>query len=140
MAGETDSQLVSSTYLDNHAMELYQGRLEKSPGAIALRMRWYGSGTPETVFVERKTHRESWAGEVSVKERFVIPERQVKSLIAGTFDIDAEVERMRKQGKSEASISEWLSLATEVVQAINSKQLFPTLVSPTVLFTLISSY
>lgn len=128
VAGETDSQLVSSTYLDNHAMELYQGRLEKSPGAIALRMRWYGTGTPETVFVERKTHRESWAGEVSVKERFVIPERQVKSLIAGTFDIDAEVERMRKQGKSEASITEWLDLATEVVQAINSKQLFPTLV------------
>ena len=44
VAGETDSQLVNSTYLDNHAMELYQGRLEKSPGAIALRMRWYGTG------------------------------------------------------------------------------------------------
>ena len=40
MAGETDSQLVNSVYMDNHAMELYQGRLEKSPGAIALRMRW----------------------------------------------------------------------------------------------------
>ena len=39
------------------------------------------AGTPETVFVERKTHRESWAGEVSVKERFVIPEKQVQSLI-----------------------------------------------------------
>ena len=39
------------------------------------------TGTPETVFVERKTHRESWAGEVSVKERFVIPEKQVQSLI-----------------------------------------------------------
>ncbi len=40
VAGETDSQLVNSVYLDNTAMELYQGRLEKSPGAIALRMRW----------------------------------------------------------------------------------------------------
>lgn len=47
--------------------------------------------------------------------------------VAGTFDLDAEVERMRKKGKSEESIKEWLSLATEVVQAINSKQLFPTM-------------
>ena len=55
-------------------MELYHGRLQKSPGAIALRFRWYGTGTPEIVFVERKTHRESWCGEVSVKERFVVKE------------------------------------------------------------------
>lgn len=32
-----------------------------------MRFRWYGTGTPETVFVERKTHREAWAMEVSVK-------------------------------------------------------------------------
>lgn len=81
MAGETDSQLVNSVYMDNTQMELYQGRLEKSPGAIALRMRWYGTGEPELVFVERKTHRESWAGEVSVKERFIIQEKQVPSLM-----------------------------------------------------------
>ena len=41
-------------------MELYHGRLDKKPGAIAVRMRWYGDGEPRTVFVERKTHRESW--------------------------------------------------------------------------------
>lgn len=28
-------------------MELYNGRLDKTPGAIALRHRWYGTGTPE---------------------------------------------------------------------------------------------
>jgi SPX domain protein involved in polyphosphate accumulation len=86
MQGETDSQLVNSTYVDNAAMELYHGRLDKSPGAIALRMRWYGTGTPETVFVERKTHREAWTGDVSVKERFIIKEDQVNSLMAGKFD------------------------------------------------------
>ena len=39
MEGETDSQLVNSVYLDNRAMELYHGRLDKTPGAIALRFR-----------------------------------------------------------------------------------------------------
>lgn len=71
-SGETDSQFTNSVYLDNDQLELYHGRLDKSPGAIALRMRWYGPGDPTTVFVERKTHNDKWTGEVSVKERFVV--------------------------------------------------------------------
>lgn len=67
--GETDSQLTNSVYLDNSQLELYHGRLDKSPGAIAVRLRWYGNGDPETVFVERKTHRDAWTGDISVKER-----------------------------------------------------------------------
>jgi len=81
MGGETDSQLVNSVYIDNYAMELYHGRLDKTPGAIALRFRWYGTGTPDVVFVERKTHREKWAQEISVKERFVVQEPQVLPLL-----------------------------------------------------------
>jgi SPX domain protein involved in polyphosphate accumulation len=127
MAGESDSQLVNSVYLDNTSMELYHGRLDKTPGAIALRFRWYGTGTPDVVFVERKTHRESWMGEVSVKERFTVKENQVTSLLNGTFDVDAEVQRLQQKGKSEEAIREWFELATEVIQAINSKQLVPTM-------------
>jgi SPX domain protein involved in polyphosphate accumulation len=97
------------------------------------------------VFVERKTHRESWAGEVSVKERFIIPESKVPSLMSGTFDLQAEVKRLRyvciyvyvcrciyiyiyrDKGKSENDIKEWYNLSSEVAQAINSKQLVPTM-------------
>lgn len=127
MAGETDSQLINSVYLDNYSMELYRGRLAKSPGAIALRFRWYGTGTPDTIFVERKTHRDSWTGEVSVKERFIIKENQVLDLLQGKFDLEAEMQRLRKKGKSEEDIKAWHLLASEVVQAINSKQLIPTM-------------
>lgn len=70
--GETDSQFTNSVYLDNDTLELYHGRLDKTPGAIALRLRWYGVGDPKLVFVERKTHNDKWTGEVSVKERFVV--------------------------------------------------------------------
>lgn len=70
--GESDSQLTNSVYLDNDQLELYHNRLDKTPGAIALRLRWYGSGEPSVVFVERKTHRDKWTGETSVKERFVV--------------------------------------------------------------------
>jgi SPX domain protein involved in polyphosphate accumulation len=68
----SDSQFTNSVYLDNDQLELYHGRLDKTPGAIALRLRWYGSEDPDTVFVERKTHSEKWAGEMSVKERFMV--------------------------------------------------------------------
>ena len=70
--GESDSQFTNSVYLDNDPLELYHGRLDKTPGAIALRLRWYGPEDPTTVFVERKTHNEKWTGEVSVKERFTV--------------------------------------------------------------------
>jgi uncharacterized membrane protein YidH (DUF202 family) len=125
--GETDSQLVNSVYLDNYAMELYKGRLEKSAGAIALRFRWYGSGKPDAIYVERKTHRDSWTGEVSVKERFIIKEDQVLDLLQGRFPLEQEISRLRKKGKSEEDVREYRKLATEVIQVINSKQLVPTM-------------
>ena len=34
-----DSQLINSVYMDNTSMELYHGRLDKRPNAIALRIR-----------------------------------------------------------------------------------------------------
>lgn len=80
-----DAQLVNSVYLDNVHCELYHGRLDKRPDAIAVRLRWYGAGDPSIVFVERKTHREGWKGETSVKERFVLKERNVLPFLNGQY-------------------------------------------------------
>ena len=33
---------ITSIYLDNEDLELYLGRLEKTEGAEAIRLRWYG--------------------------------------------------------------------------------------------------
>lgn len=41
MSTTSDAQLVNSVYLDNSQLELYHGRLDKTPGAIAIRLRWY---------------------------------------------------------------------------------------------------
>ncbi len=129
-AGEVlsvDSQLVNSVYLDNYAMELYHGRLDKSAGAIALRFRWYGTGNPRKVFIERKTHREAWTGDISVKERFMVDEEQVLPLLKGLYDVDDQAEKMRSKGKSEEQVREWLQLASEICNAIISKQLQPVM-------------
>lgn len=40
---------ITSIYFDNEELELYLGRLEKTEGAEAIRMRWYGDITGKTV-------------------------------------------------------------------------------------------
>lgn len=124
--GESDSQFTNSVYIDNDQLELYHGRLDKSPGAIALRLRWYGPGDPKMVFVERKTHNDKWTGEVSVKERFVIDASEVQSVMKGTYPIEAKKKEMRAKGKSEQEVEEWETLVREITQVCVSKQLVPT--------------
>jgi len=120
-----DAQLVNSAYYDNSNMELYHGRLDKRPGAIALRMRWYGNGYPRTVFVERKTHRESWKGETSVKERFVLPEEQVLPFLQGRYTLDEAKAALRDKGKKEEEIEKFAELFEEIQQTVDAKQLCP---------------
>jgi hypothetical protein len=47
----------------------------------------------------------------------------VPLLLSGNFPKEQKLEEMRRKGKPEEEIADWDSLATEVIQAINSKQL-----------------
>lgn len=40
---------ITSIYFDNEDLELYLGRLEKTEGAEAIRLRWYGDTEVKTV-------------------------------------------------------------------------------------------
>ena len=123
-----DSQLVNSVYFDNESLELYHGRLDKKPGALAIRIRWYGPNDPRgksTCFVERKTHRESWKGEKSVKERFTLAEELIVPYLEGEYTVDAYAEGLRAKGKSEADITKASMLFVEIQRSIEAKQLKP---------------
>ena len=103
------------------------GRLDKTPGAIALRLRWYGPGDPKLVFVERKTHNDKWTGEVSVKERFTVDAGEVPQVLTGTYPIAKKKKEMVEKGKSENEIEEWETLVRECIQVTASKQLVRTM-------------
>ena len=60
---QPEDSAITSIYYDNEDLELYLGRLEKTEGAEAIRLRWYGGMDNKQIFVERKTHREDWTGE-----------------------------------------------------------------------------
>ena len=53
------------------SLSVYHERLQRDDGARLMRLRYYGPRKPsdpdQQIFVERKTHREKWTGERSVK-------------------------------------------------------------------------
>eukprot|EP00928_Gymnodinium_smaydae_P021815 TRINITY_DN1853_c1_g2_i1.p1 TRINITY_DN1853_c1_g2~~TRINITY_DN1853_c1_g2_i1.p1 ORF type:complete len:989 (+),score=146.90 TRINITY_DN1853_c1_g2_i1:314-2968(+) len=89
MLNVIDNSGISSVYFDNPELDCYHERILRQEGARLFRLRWYGDvRTPhgdEQVFVERKTHHESWAVESSVKERFGMKARDVPEYLAGKF-------------------------------------------------------
>jgi SPX domain protein involved in polyphosphate accumulation/uncharacterized membrane protein YidH (DUF202 family) len=112
---EPEDSAITSIYFDNEDMDLYYGRLRKDEGAEAIRLRWYGGMKSEQIFVERKTHREDWTGEKSVKARFALKEKKVNSFLSGEFTAQQAFEKARKDGKkSKQEIDNLEKLAKEV--------------------------
>lgn len=124
---EEKDSAISSIYYDNpETWELYMGRLKKTEGAEAIRLRWYGGMENETIFVERKTHREDWTGEKSVKARFTLKEKNVNAFLAGKMTVDEAFAKMRKEGKkSEKEINDLAQLAKEIQYRVITRKLVP---------------
>ncbi|KAL1955360.1 hypothetical protein VTO42DRAFT_8642 [Malbranchea cinnamomea] len=118
---------ISSIYYDNpETWELYTGRLKKTEGAEAIRLRWYGGMENDQIFIERKTHREDWTGEKSVKARFPIKEKYVNAFMQGRMTVESLFEKVRKDGKkSEKQIADWEQLAREIQYRVVSRRLVP---------------
>lgn len=117
---EAKDSAITSIYYDNpKTWDLYQGRLKKTEGAEAIRLRWYGGMDVDQIFVERKTHREDWTGEKSVKARFGIKEKNVNAYMKGELLPEKIFEKARKDGKkSEKQIAEDERLAKEIQYSV----------------------
>lgn len=124
---EAKDSAITSIYYDNtDKWDLYEGRLKKTEGAEAIRLRWYGGMDTEQIFVERKTHREDWTGESSVKARFGIKEKNVNAFMRGDMLPAAIFEKARKDGKKpEKAIAEDERLAREVQYSVLKKGYVP---------------
>lgn len=118
---------ITSIYFDNtDTWELYNGRLKKTEGAEAIRLRWYGNIDTDTIYVERKTHREDWTGEKSVKARFAMKEKDVNSFLRGDLTVEYLFDKMRKnQRKTEEEILELEQLAREVQYRVITRDMVP---------------
>lgn len=80
----------------------------------------------DQIFVERKTHREDWTGEKSVKARFPMKEKHVNAYLSGKMTVEAVFEKIRKEGKkSEKQIADWEQLAREIQYRVITRKLVP---------------
>lgn len=124
---EEDDAAISSIYYDNpETWELYTGRLKKTEGAEAIRLRWYGGMGSDRIFIERKTHREDWTGEKSVKARFDLKEKYVNDFLSGKLTVDKIFEKARRDGKkSDKEINEKAQLAAEIQYRVITRRLVP---------------
>lgn len=76
--------------------------------------------------MERKTHREDWTGEKSVKARFPIKEDKVNAFLRGEYTMDEEFNALVEKGKkSRADVDGMLQLANEVQYAVLTRRLQP---------------
>ena len=76
--------------------------------------------------MERKTHREDWTGEKSVKARFPIKEDKVNAFLRGDYTMDAEFDELVLRGKKSAAEAENMKqLANEVQYNILTRTLGP---------------
>ena len=116
--GESDSELVNTVFLDNAAMEIYHSLLE-NPEATIIRFRWYGTGVPERVDIERMR----WSAEFETgrTEISMLPEGKVLNLLRGG------VENVLLRGSLKSKIINYEDLLDEILKSINSKQLMPTM-------------
>lgn len=125
---EPEDSAITSIYFDNKDMDLYYGRLRKDEGAEAIRLRWYGGMKSDQIFVERKTHREDWTGEKSVKARFALKEKKVNAFLKGEFTATQAFEKMRNEGKkSPKEIDNLEQLAKEVQYSVLKNKYRPVM-------------
>jgi SPX domain protein involved in polyphosphate accumulation len=122
-----DESAVTSIYYDNtDTWELYEGRLKKTEGAEAIRMRWYGGMSTEAIYVERKTHREDWTGEESVKARFKLKEKNMNAYLRGELTPEKIFEKERREAKRpEKDIASDEQLAREIQYRVLTRKLVP---------------
>lgn len=125
---ESDDSAITSIYFDDEKMDLYYGRLLKTEGAEAVRIRWYGNMDVDNMFIERKTHREDWTGEKSVKARFPIKESKINDFLSGKYTAHQCFDKARREGrKSKKDIDSLERLAQEVQYRVLKDKLRPVM-------------
>lgn len=74
---EDDWSIVNHVVLDNSSLEMYHSLLYGRPYCSVVRLRWRGMGSPSMVQVQRKTYKEGWRPEASIKDSFPLVEEKV---------------------------------------------------------------
>lgn len=118
---------ITSIYLDNSDLELYNAKVDKEHGAQIIRLRWYGSAkTTNKIYIERKVQQEEDTGEL--KDRFMLKEKYINDFLNGNRDVIQKAAiKIRTGTKNSATEAEaFEKLAYELQDVIRTKNLQPS--------------
>lgn len=117
---------VSSLYLDNASLDLYNGRVESAAGSQIVRLRWYGSAKNNaSIALELRTLEDEENG-AERTERFTIKDKYVDGYLKGdTTFIEKTAKKMRAANKSEEDVQKFEQLARKLQAFILQRQLQP---------------
>ncbi|OZJ01959.1 hypothetical protein BZG36_05132, partial [Bifiguratus adelaidae] len=93
-AGSRDPS-ITSIYLDNTSLELYNNKVERAVNAEVVRIRWYGSlADTDKVYIERKIQQEEDRGEL--KDRFSLKKKYVERFLKGEYHLEKTINSMKE--------------------------------------------
>lgn len=119
---------ISSLYLDNADLDIYNSRVELAQGSQIIRIRWYGSAhRNNAISIERRTLSEENCGEL--KDKFTIKDKYIDDFLQGGHAyIDKYTNKLRNTpGKTEEDVEKYTALVTQVQKYIIDNKLHPVL-------------
>lgn len=121
----TADPTITSLYFDNAKFGLYMKKVEHQVEAPSLRLRWYGqlSSRPE-LYMERKVVHENG---VSEERKFTLKDKYVKPFLDGDYHMEKTVDKMARQGRSEAEIASFKETVASIQDFIKKNSLEPVL-------------
>lgn len=114
-SANVDKVRVSSIYFDTIRLNHYTERVRRQEGSTLIRLRAYGV-CPQEVWVEMKTHHESWVQNQSIKERFRLPFNRVHDFLNGSVSVESLLSESTEHVKN---------IASGIQSKISSKLLVP---------------
>jgi SPX domain protein involved in polyphosphate accumulation len=124
--GTQKDPTITSIYFDNPRFSLYTNKVDHTPDASSLRLRWYGQldEKPE-ILLEKKTIKD---GDASEERRFAIKEKYIEQFIKGEYKMERSVQKLQERSKDDPSKVEEFQKTTEDIQSfIKDNHLQPVL-------------
>jgi len=115
-SANADRVRVSSIYFDTPQFGHYKDRVKQQEGSTLIRLRAYGL-CPTEVWVEIKTHHESWVQDQSMKQRFKIPLSKLRDYLRGILPVDTLLTEPTE---------EMIAISTKIQDQISRRLLIPT--------------
>jgi uncharacterized membrane protein YidH (DUF202 family) len=123
--GSQRDPTLTSIYFDNPKFSLYTDKVDHTPNAGSLRLRWYGqlAEKPDILF-EKKVITD---GDSSQEQRFPIKEKYIQQFIEGKYRMEKSVSKLEYQQRDQKGIDDFKKAVDDIQSFIRDNNLQPML-------------